>query len=78
MAKLKGEFYVDGGYRNNLPVDIALREPITEVIIVDVHEIGNIGCQTELLSYTWLVRGVWEIYYCFIVIVRQKILIWAI
>ncbi|AXG39201.1 patatin-like phospholipase family protein [Enterococcus gilvus] len=40
MAKLKGEFYVDGGYRNNLPVDIALREPITEVIIVDVHGPG--------------------------------------
>lgn len=40
MAKIKNELYVDGGYRNNLPVDIALRKPITEVIIVDVHGPG--------------------------------------
>ncbi|MEQ7302755.1 patatin-like phospholipase family protein [Enterococcus avium] len=40
MAKIKNEFYVDGGYRNILPVDIALQKPITEVIIVDVHGPG--------------------------------------
>ncbi|MFR3687416.1 MAG: patatin-like phospholipase family protein, partial [Enterococcus sp.] len=40
MARIKNELYVDGGYRNNLPVDIALQKPITEVIIVDVHGPG--------------------------------------
>lgn len=30
-------FYVDGGYRNNVPVDIALAQGATEVIVVDVH-----------------------------------------
>jgi len=40
MAKIKGELYVDGGYRNNLPVDIALQTPITELIVVDVHGPG--------------------------------------
>ncbi|MBO0455201.1 patatin-like phospholipase family protein [Enterococcus hulanensis] len=40
MAKIKGELYVDGGYRNNLPVDVALQTPITELIVVDVHGPG--------------------------------------
>jgi len=40
MAKIKNELYVDGGYRNNLPVDIALRTGITELIVVDVHGPG--------------------------------------
>lgn len=40
VAKVQDEFYVDGGYRNNLPVDIALQKPITELIVVDVHGPG--------------------------------------
>lgn len=40
MAKIKNELYVDGGYRNNLPVDIAMEKPITELIVVDVHGPG--------------------------------------
>lgn len=40
MAKIKDDYYVDGGYRNNLPVDIALQKPITELIVVDVHGPG--------------------------------------
>lgn len=40
MAKMRGEWYVDGGYRNNLPVDVALRQPITEIIVIDVHGPG--------------------------------------
>lgn len=33
-------FYVDGGYRNNVPVDVALAQGATEVIVVDVHGPG--------------------------------------
>ncbi len=40
MSKIKDVFYVDGGYRNNLPVDVALQNPVTELIIVDVHGPG--------------------------------------
>ena len=40
MAKIGNDFYVDGGYRNNLPVDVALQQGITEVIVVDVHGPG--------------------------------------
>lgn len=40
MTKITDEFYVDGGYRNNLPVDVALQKPITELIVVDVHGPG--------------------------------------
>lgn len=54
MAKIKGELYVDGGYRNNLPVDIALQTPITELIVVDVHGPGldkSIVCQMRWLKW---------------------------
>ncbi|REC32541.1 hypothetical protein CF160_08895 [Enterococcus pseudoavium] len=40
MVKIKDDLYVDGGYRNNLPVDIALESPITELIVLDVHGPG--------------------------------------
>lgn len=41
MAKIGTEYYVDGGYRNNLPVDVALNhQNLTELIIVDVHGPG--------------------------------------
>ncbi|WP_206853200.1 patatin-like phospholipase family protein [Candidatus Enterococcus mangumiae] len=32
--------YVDGGYRNNVPVDIAIKQGATEVLIVDVQGPG--------------------------------------
>lgn len=39
-TKINDKYYVDGGYRNNIPVDIALRHGATECIIVDVHGPG--------------------------------------
>lgn len=33
-------FYVDGGYRNNVPIDVVLAQGATEVIVVDVHGPG--------------------------------------
>lgn len=39
-AKISGKYYVDGGYRNNIPVDVALKNGATELIIVDVKGPG--------------------------------------
>ena len=32
--------YIDGGYRNNLPIDVAIERGATEVIAVDVQGPG--------------------------------------
>ncbi|MBO0447590.1 patatin-like phospholipase family protein [Enterococcus ureilyticus] len=39
-TKIADNYYIDGGYRNNIPVDIALRKGATECIIVDVKGPG--------------------------------------
>lgn len=39
-AKIQGSYYVDGGYRNNVPVDVALAHGATELIVVDVKGPG--------------------------------------
>ncbi|MGX7245106.1 patatin-like phospholipase family protein [Enterococcus quebecensis] len=39
-TKIADHYYVDGGYRNNIPVDIAIRNGATECIIVDVKGPG--------------------------------------
>lgn len=38
--EIEGEYYMDGGYRNNLPVDVALQQGATECILVDVKGPG--------------------------------------
>ncbi|WP_239644593.1 patatin-like phospholipase family protein [Enterococcus crotali] len=39
-TKIADKYYVDGGYRNNIPVDLALNAGATECIIVDVKGPG--------------------------------------
>ncbi|ALS02241.1 hypothetical protein ATZ33_12855 [Enterococcus silesiacus] len=39
-TKIADKYYVDGGYRNNIPVDLALSAGATECIIVDVKGPG--------------------------------------
>ncbi|QIL46135.1 patatin-like phospholipase family protein [Vagococcus coleopterorum] len=39
-AKINGGLYVDGGYRNNIPLDVALNNGATEGIIVNVKGPG--------------------------------------
>lgn len=39
-AKIGNSYYVDGGYRNNIPVDVALAAGATECIVVDVKGPG--------------------------------------
>lgn len=39
-AKIGNNFYVDGGYRNNVPCDVALKQGATECIVVDVKGPG--------------------------------------
>lgn len=38
--EIEQEFYVDGGYRNNLPIDVALAHGATECICVDIKGPG--------------------------------------
>ncbi|KAF1300864.1 patatin-like phospholipase family protein [Enterococcus sp. JM9B] len=38
--EIGGQLYMDGGYRNNLPVDVALAQGATECILVDVQGPG--------------------------------------
>jgi len=39
-AKVDGEYYVDGGYRNNIPTDVLLAHGATEIIEVNVKGPG--------------------------------------
>lgn len=39
-TKINNQYYVDGGYRNNVPVDVALAHGATECIVVDVKGPG--------------------------------------
>lgn len=39
-AKIEGVYYVDGGYRNNVPIDVVLEAGATEAIVVDVKGPG--------------------------------------
>lgn len=39
-TQIDGKYYVDGGYRNNIPVDVALQNGATECIVVDVKGPG--------------------------------------
>lgn len=64
-TKIADRYYVDGGYRNNVPVDIALNQGATECIIVDVKGPGvtksvkvpeNVNCLT--LKTPWSMGAV--------------------
>lgn len=39
-TKIRHQYYVDGGYRNNIPIDVALAQGATECLVVDVHGPG--------------------------------------
>jgi NTE family protein len=39
-ARIDGHYFVDGGYRNNIPVDLACAQGATECIVVDVKGPG--------------------------------------
>ena len=38
--KISGSKYIDGGYRNNLPVDVAIQHGATECFVVDINGPG--------------------------------------
>lgn len=39
-AKIAGNYYVDGGYRNNVPIDVAFEKGATGAVVVDVKGPG--------------------------------------
>jgi NTE family protein len=49
--KINDAYYIDGGYRNNLPIDVALQQGATECITVDVQGPG-INKRTVLTEET--------------------------
>lgn len=40
--KIGNEFYIDGGYRNNIPIDVAVKQGATDCLVVDVKGPGII------------------------------------
>nr|WP_245186966.1 patatin-like phospholipase family protein [Enterococcus larvae] len=59
-AQIDGKYYIDGGYRNNIPVDTAIANGATECIIVDVkgpgmtkHVVLPEGQSAILLKTPW-------------------------
>jgi len=38
--KIDGQEYIDGGYFDNAPVDLAIRMGATEAVVIDLHGIG--------------------------------------
>ncbi|UQF12443.1 patatin-like phospholipase family protein [Vagococcus lutrae] len=38
--QIDGEYYVDGGYRNNIPVDLAVKEGANQLFVIDVKGPG--------------------------------------
>lgn len=41
-CEINGQYYVDGGYRNNIPKDVLLKRGATELIVIDVKGPGFI------------------------------------
>ncbi|MCU7357540.1 patatin-like phospholipase family protein [Enterococcus dispar] len=39
-TQIAGSLYIDGGYRNNVPIDVAVKQGATECIVVDVKGPG--------------------------------------
>lgn len=39
-TKINDRYYIDGGYRNNIPIDVALQQGATELIVIDVKGPG--------------------------------------
>lgn len=39
-CKIKGDYYIDGGYRNNVPQDVLEKPGITDLIVIDVSGPG--------------------------------------
>lgn len=60
--QIKGRKYIDGGYRNNLPVDVAIQEGATECFVVDVDGPGvtkKISLPTSVVQ--WSCRSAWSL-----------------
>lgn len=50
VYKVKGKCYIDGGYVNNLPIDLAFNLGADEVVAILLHAIPDVPQHVELLS----------------------------
>jgi len=41
MKKIDGNQYIDGGYSDNMPINLAIRLGATEIVAVDLHAVGK-------------------------------------
>ncbi|RSU13094.1 hypothetical protein CBF29_05340 [Vagococcus elongatus] len=61
-TEIEGEFYVDGGYRNNIPIDVAINRGATELIIVDISGPGFAkNTSIPLKTATHLLKSRWPL-----------------
>ncbi|MGX7350458.1 hypothetical protein RU97_GL001442 [Enterococcus canis] len=58
---IDGVPYVDGGYRNNVPVDVALAQGATELIVVDVKGPGLTKRVEQPAPCTHVLRSSWSL-----------------
>lgn len=60
--KISGVKYIDDGYRNNLPVDIAIQHGTTECFVVDINGPGITKKITPPTSFVqWKCDSLWSL-----------------
>ncbi len=60
--KIDGANYIDGGYRNNLPVDVAIQQGATECFVVDIDGPGITKKMTPPSDFVqWRCHSLWSL-----------------
>lgn len=60
--KIDKDRYIDGGYKNNLPVDVAIEQGATEAFVVDVQGPGITKKVKKPLGFVeWHCRSLWTL-----------------
>lgn len=60
--KIDKDRYIDGGYKNNLPVDVAIEQGATEAFVVDVQGPGITKRVKKPLGFVeWRCRSLWTL-----------------
>lgn len=60
--KISGSKYIDGGYRNNLPVDVAIQHGATECFVVDINGPGITKKITPPTGFVqWTCTSLWSL-----------------